>query len=101
MNYDIPEKDFSSVMEPGKTYKVRIKVYSDNINLYTHSDYAVTEEYYYTGSGNFGNENNASDDSGNYVPNTYSASEEPVEVAWTPTTEEEKTRYLCYGKEKV
>lgn len=100
-NYDIPEEDFSSVMEPGKTYKVRIKVYSDNINLYTHSDYAVTEEYYYTGSGNFGNENNASDDSGNYVPNTYSASEEPVEVAWTPTTEEEKTRYLCYGKEKV
>lgn len=102
-NYSIPQDDFSEFMEPGHTYKVRIKAYSENINLYTHSDYSESEEFYYpvTDDNKNNNESNIQNTVINNFSNSSSNNEEFVQYFWTPTTQEEKIRYSCFGKEKL
>lgn len=103
IKYDISQDDFSEFMKPGHTYKARIKAYSENINLYTHSDYSESEEFYYPVTDDNGNNNgnNIQATVMNSSSNSYSNNEEFVQYFWQPTTEEEKIRYACFGKEKV
>ena len=99
--YSIPQEDFSELMEPGTSYKARVKAYSDNINLYTHSDFAES----LPSPGNSSQDDKQDVISGGgseaeYNPNT-DDKEEPALYVWVPVTEEEKIRYSCVGKEKV
>lgn len=93
------EDNFSSVMEPNTVYQLRAKAYSDNINLYAHSDFSEPVEFYFEGV------NNSNDNNQNTIyfesSKDYSSNNEISKYIWQPTTEEEKIRYACFGKEKV
>ncbi len=84
----INEHDFSSVMEPNTIYELRARAYSDNISLYTHSEYSEPVKYYFAGTGNNtnGNENDIQTTTNNNLPNNDS-DEAGIEF-WIPTTEE-------------
>lgn len=100
---NVNDCNFSDVMEPDTIYKLRARAFSDNINLYAHSDYSDVVEFYFTGSNNgdiHNNENNVQTVIDN-SSNDYSDNGEVVQHFWTPTTEEEQLRYSCFGKENV
>lgn len=97
---NVNDCNFFNIMEPNTTYKLRARVFSDNINLYAHSDYSEVVEYYFAGldiDNIDKNENNAQA----VVQFNSSDKEEYVQHLWTPTTEEEQVRYSCFGKENV
>ena len=95
------ESDFSSVMEPNSMYELRARAYSDNINLYTHSDYSRPVKYFFVGISDNIN-SNENDIQTTTVNNSSSNNPDESSVEfWIPTTEEEKIRYECMGKEKI
>lgn len=97
----INEHDFSSVMEPNTMYELRARAYSDNINLYTHSDYSQPVKYFFVGISDNIN-SNENDIQSTTINNSSSNNPDESSVEfWTPTTEEEKIRYECMGKEKI
>lgn len=96
----INEHDFSSVMESNTMYESMARAYSDNINLYTHSDYSEPVKYFFVRTDY--NTNNNENDVQTTINNSSSNNSNECNIElWEPTTEEEKVRYECTGKEKV
>lgn len=94
------EYDFSSVLKSNTIYELRARAYSDNINLYAHSDYSKPIEYYFVGTDNINTDDNNIQ---SIITNNLSSnhSDDPNMEFWQPITEEEKTHYACFGKEKI
>ena len=104
--YDVPQANLSDLITAGHTYEVRVKAYSENINLYSHSDYSAPDSFHFAGENdNISGTDNTQNDVQNIVSDNGSGTKgsdgENVPYIWEPATEEEKVRYSCLGKEKA
>lgn len=97
--YDVPQEDFSEFISPGFTYKAKVMAYSNNINLYAHSDYSESEEFCF--QSNSDQENIEEHIIFDNVLDREDNSSPTIPSFWAPTTEEEQLRYSCFGKENV